>query len=789
MKLETIEIKNYRSLFADADGNHMKLGVGDRLNTIVGPNNCGKSNVFRALAIALDPDAAFDRQTDMPEPLVWSKPTITLTFRAGSTSRERTLLRRLEDYEREANPAARHTLAEDGKVRMRVTIESDAGEATGTRRQVFVASGAGGRSLAADHPLNVSAVEQFQKCFHFVLIRSGQGLDDLLEGKFRDILHNVLRDDLVEAFDEALRHRGEYLDQLRRGLLQPLSQTLGTELGDLFPEVESIQLEPDVDELAESLARMRVRVTDLVTTDIEQKGTGVRGGLLIAILRHFAETSRRSMLFAVEEPETFLHPAAQEDLRDHLEQLVERDDVTLLVATHSPYVVSRQSGSRVYGLEKDGEGRTVLVASATGGEPQGPVLGGLFRDRLVTDVLDRAASIPAEARGAVVVEGYTDEQYFRLAAERAGRPELIEDLAFVQAGSGVARSGAGGAHLAAMQALVVSATAGIPVVVVLDSDGPGKDAARFLRQVGEKTGQWNKRTVLEYGKIFGGHSFPYEAEDLWPSGLMERFLDQYGGRELPGRMHKGIAERPDDAVHYDLRPEAKSIFVDFLADQAAESDTERWVEMLGLLRRGLNLPIPEPKDSTQASGLQEPAPEDPSGTHSRDSQGRWLSLAVLPGEPDGWKESLDRLVAFTRDEEPSAARGREWMDRNLPAGADEGGHQEAWRLTIQLGIVTESDGRYTLTSEGRVYGGSFDPDWLARALEANIAGVRELRSLLSEGPAGAQQLLEVLQEGGAEWATALWRVIRRLRWLEQAGAAELVEDRWQLKPNAGYVSA
>ena len=49
MKLATIEIQNYRSLFGDDDNkNHLRLELADGINTIVGPNNVGKSTIGRA---------------------------------------------------------------------------------------------------------------------------------------------------------------------------------------------------------------------------------------------------------------------------------------------------------------------------------------------------------------------------------------------------------------------------------------------------------------------------------------------------------------------------------------------------------------------------------------------------------------------------------------------------------------------------------------------------------------------------------------------------------------------
>ena len=347
MKLETLEVKNYRSLFADQEGRHLALRLGNGLNTIVGPNNCGKSNVFRALAVALDPDFRFDRSRDMPTAKMWAKPSITLTFvvpPTGSTSSERTLLKYLDEYERIANPSARSTFAAEGRIKLRVTIEGGE-ESIGTRRETFVSSGAGGRTLPAEHEVAVRSLSQFHRCFHFVFMHSGQSLETLLAGKFRAILHKVLRDDLQQEFSDAEQSRNRFVADLQSGLLSPLTERIRGELHGLFPEITDVVLRPDVRSLEETLAQMRVEVTDLALTDLADKGTGVRGGLLVAMLRHFAETGRRSMLFAVEEPESFLHPAAQESLREDLEQLANKKTVSLLVTSHSPYIVSRQPGA------------------------------------------------------------------------------------------------------------------------------------------------------------------------------------------------------------------------------------------------------------------------------------------------------------------------------------------------------------------------------------------------------------------------------------------------------------
>jgi predicted ATP-dependent endonuclease of OLD family len=83
MKLTHIRIKDFRSFSGEHD-----FDVSSGVNYFVGPNNCGKSNLIRALELALDPDAIFSAVRDRParEDQRGKPPTtrITLTFGLAS---------------------------------------------------------------------------------------------------------------------------------------------------------------------------------------------------------------------------------------------------------------------------------------------------------------------------------------------------------------------------------------------------------------------------------------------------------------------------------------------------------------------------------------------------------------------------------------------------------------------------------------------------------------------------------------------------------------------------------
>src|SRR6266700_5228677 len=102
-----------------------------------------------------------------------------------------------------------------------------------------------------------------------------------------------------------------------------------------------------------------------------------------------------------------------------------------------------------------------------GDESHASLLGGLFRDAALPDILERSGRLPSSARGIVIVEGITDEQFIHMAAAKCRRPDLVRDL-YIAPG--------GGADKAAVQAILMKAQTAKPVVVLLDDDEPGKAA-------------------------------------------------------------------------------------------------------------------------------------------------------------------------------------------------------------------------------------------------------------------------------------------------------------------------
>lgn len=564
MKLSRVQVRNFRTLF-DPTGqnrNAVDLLLSDGMNTLVGPNNCGKSNLVMAIALALDASLEFDYQAIVPAHLRGGKPRVTMTFSVEDRpGPQQTLLQRAHEYERSVH-AGRGTYAEDGELRVAVSF------LPGNRRQIsFLVKGAGARTKATDSPEYQSLHTQFQKVVRFVMVRSGESLDSLLQGRFREILHMVIRDHLKNELDAAKVSRETYISALQAELLGPLRTRISDEVGSIFPEIRDAQLVPDIPMIDQTLSDIAVLLEDSARTDLHGKGTGVRGTVVAAMLGYLADQSRRSMIFAVEEPEAFLHPAAQEHLRDRMEELASRSDVTLLVTTHSPFIVSRKENSRIIELSKGAPGNTAIVDNTAGNEPSAERLGGLFRDPGIAGAIERALSTPAEARAVVVVEGYTDKAYLELAAQKSGRPDLIKDLHIVPAG---------GAKQMVLQAVLTASVSDRSVVVVHDDDPHGRAARDTLKSIHEK---WSKRlvSVTQVAGMCKKHDV--EAEDLWPPKLLEEVVSELGGdRVIDTTVKCG------NSKHYGLDQVAKSQILGLLDSKAKATDCDQFLDLLRRIR-------------------------------------------------------------------------------------------------------------------------------------------------------------------------------------------------------------
>jgi predicted ATP-dependent endonuclease of OLD family len=347
MKLVAFTVKNYRSI---TDG--YKLPLGD-FAVLVGPNNEGKSNVLRAIVLALNllsrskyyraqrqlrytysdreerESVAYDWGRDYPVQLQTNKPDgrseFTLEFELSTD--EQTVFKKAVKVNLSTNLRVRLTF---GKEEAKLDL---------------VLQGPAKTEFLKRHDLDVylQAIAKF--------ISERFDIQYIPAVRTARIAERVV-DDLLSVELAQLNTDPEYKDLLvqiekkQRPILDALQQVLTETIGGFVPEVKAVGLRTKSNSPYEMSQSVRVYIDDGTETELAFKGDGVKSLAAISLLRHVRQRGigSRAQVLAIEEPESHLHPQAVHRLRVVMQEIAKTHQVIL--TTHSPVLVDRRYPER-----------------------------------------------------------------------------------------------------------------------------------------------------------------------------------------------------------------------------------------------------------------------------------------------------------------------------------------------------------------------------------------------------------------------------------------------------------
>lgn len=174
-----------------------------------------------------------------------------------------------------------------------------------------------------------------------------------------------------EAFSDA--HRGVFgeAEGSVGSKVKPLKNRIEQILADQYGEAK-VDFNFSLPEPSSFIKSGNVRIDDGVDTDAKRKGTGMQRALALALIQAYAdsitsvpdeELKKRPLLFFIDEPETFLHPIAQDRLLASFEKLSQ--DSQVFVTTHSPYLLKIfNKDTHTLHIFKKQDGVTVSMSSA-----------------------------------------------------------------------------------------------------------------------------------------------------------------------------------------------------------------------------------------------------------------------------------------------------------------------------------------------------------------------------------------------------------------------------------------
>lgn len=329
MKLSVFSVVNYRSI---TTARKIKT---NNMTVLVGKNNEGKSNILRALTLAMDIMK------------IYSKDPRSLQIAV------RPYLKNHYSWEKDY-PISLQEKNPNGWSSIDLNFELDEQDIlairsmTGIRLSgcIPVRVSTNGAAAKIDIPKRGTAAfadaDNKKKIIEYVCFKIDFNFIPAVRTEY-DALRVV--DSLIEKSLETLDTNPDYInamnkiEELQQGILDGISNQIIEPLQEFLPTVRNVQIHIQNERRRIAMRRnTEIIIDDGTPTPIQQKGDGIKSLTALAILNIPARVDRVSVV-AIEEPESHLHPESARQLYDTIMSLSQTHQIVL--TTHSPLFVNR----------------------------------------------------------------------------------------------------------------------------------------------------------------------------------------------------------------------------------------------------------------------------------------------------------------------------------------------------------------------------------------------------------------------------------------------------------------
>lgn len=350
MKINRLTIKNFRS-FKDAK----IFNIDTSYTVITGENNCGKSNVLRALDLFFNgkiDGRVFEPLLDMHAYTVnengKEKTTISMNFSLNSKS-DKPLITKFQELIKE-------------KILQNfdpnnVTLSLNVSRSNYEQIQYF--DPINGQKFQPKEVQDLFYYE-FRKSANYIYIPAIKDLNSFVT---KDMTYELIKrifntwgrgrnpkaQDFKSKFDNIKSSIGDIISETNNNITEILQEQSS--------QIKNFIFNVPFRDITEFLSSLPITIDDSVVTDIARKGSGIQAMTMFSLLRYldkYKPTNKNSSaqyIWAIEEPETFLHPKAQRNLYSVLAKYSEETPVFL--TTHSYHFLNTKSTSSNFLLIKE----------------------------------------------------------------------------------------------------------------------------------------------------------------------------------------------------------------------------------------------------------------------------------------------------------------------------------------------------------------------------------------------------------------------------------------------------
>jgi len=545
LTLKSVEVQNFRSIV----GTPLRMEFGN-LTAIVGPNNSGKSNILRALNLFFTGEvegAPYTTDLDYPKGGNLSKGdqtkiTVTVCY---EPKKEVLIARALEELEAESTQLR----LDDELLSLRLSYSKH-----GVESWQFIGK-LGVKNI--NRTLIEKVRDAVRQSVAFKYIPVGR---DSLESINREIGSELIRT-IFSGWSGATKSRREInaaIDVLMQRLqpeLESTSNSVTDSVREVFKEIRHLKLRLPFSNLEEMLPSLTAVISDTAETGVRSKGAGIQTSSLIFLLKFLADNhpqrhnARVTFIWAIEEPESFLHPSKQREMAGVMARFAQ--EVQTVITTHCPHFVIRDNVSCA-----------TWVVDKHSVSPHSTYVVGkdydLARQTLGVSLLDSMTLFPLN----VVVEGPSDEILLSGALKKlaAEFPLPSYDVKFFTAGNATSAT----YLFESLRSYSDGATA---IRLIIDGDSAGAKALNGLLGRGKRDGiAW--RANSDYFQL------PVDIENLC-SDRVKRAL----AKERPAQVEL-VEDTSDNITAFAFRDTYKKSLAERAVELSATADLAAFKKVL-----------------------------------------------------------------------------------------------------------------------------------------------------------------------------------------------------------------
>lgn len=347
MFISKIKLINFKSF----KGEHV-IEFSEGVNFFVGNNNCGKTTIFKAIEFI---QSGKNKSDFITQGLEAENISVELEFKGADLSEI------VNDENLNLNKYSEYVIDnEDGTHSLRVLRSSQECEVTQGKKTVSLDI-----SKVRIYNPNSTEEEEIKKfenptgidrtitaLFDAQFVYSDIKNEDYQDFGKTKIIGKIINDITKEfqtgatwqEFQKA--HKKTFGDEGLGRILEGIGTKISTVLKEQYGDGE-VQFNFGLPEIDNFFKTGTLLLSDNgISTSVSEKGTGMQRALALSLIQVYAGvldneegTLSKPIMFFIDEPETFLHPKAQDKLVDSLNKIAKRYQV--FITTHSPYLLKK----------------------------------------------------------------------------------------------------------------------------------------------------------------------------------------------------------------------------------------------------------------------------------------------------------------------------------------------------------------------------------------------------------------------------------------------------------------